>query len=329
MKSTSRLRSATDHRLGWFRLDRYDRLKTLKALGWFEQFAVRADCLQMVEFWDGLPDEITGGISFEPNVSKVVTMLREDPVLSLESLISCFGSLEPFLTLQNFCEADYRRELGVRPVSLREFYFHESLVPVALRAAARQELGPCPDYDPLIFNDSQRLKQFTARAETESLEVSRLSADGVAEVWLEPMYKHECVTWDKLLLEVDCAMPLSHLVKQFEDCIRQIQSHPPELDNETIREELADLFAYWIEFGFLPYLDLSLWARCQHVSIPNRVMADLIFRKSDETKGEESVRKVTGPKANKLMSSNSTAFRVLSAYAAAEKSNKKLFCTRA
>jgi hypothetical protein len=91
------------------------------------------------------------------------------------------------------------------------------------------------------------------------------------------------------------------------------------LEGETLREELQDLFKYWIKFSFLPYIDLSLWAQSENLSIPNRVMADLIFPNSDDTdeeKGEESVRKVTGPRATRLVSRHSTAFRILEAYAA-------------
>jgi hypothetical protein len=113
------------------------------------------------------------------------------------------------------------------------------------------------------------------------------------------------------LIHVDLNLPDQLLIKQFESRLSQlrkdIHSNFLALQSRTSMESFS-------KYAVLPYLDLSIWAEQEKISIPNRVMADAIFPLGEG--GEENIRKTTKPLSKQLLTDDS--LNRLAAYAALE-----------
>jgi hypothetical protein len=121
---------------------------------------------------------------------------------------------------------------------------------------------------------------------------------------------------------VNLDLPDSILLDSFKQWLVDArQNIQPEYTDKKYRK--PD-FVSWAQMGILPWLDLTIWAKQEGVSIPNRVMADAIFKPGEG--GEEAVRKTTAPTALRMIGKGNwqgmNPFYALAAQAAHEKAEE-------
>ncbi len=116
------------------------------------------------------------------------------------------------------------------------------------------------------------------------------------------------------LIHVKLELPDATLIEHFKQFLAEQRARI----NSTERSRLPS-FKEWCRLGVLPYLDLKIWELKKGVNIPNRVMADAIYRLGEG--GEETVRKTTAPLAEFLISNR--GFEILFAQDANEKTERK------
>lgn len=103
--------------------------------------------------------------------------------------------------------------------------------------------------------------------------------------------------WGDTPVVVNLSMPDAMLIEQFRDWLDEIRKTMSSQAGKR-RYQRPD-FESWIRFGVLPFLDLTIWAKENGLSIPNRVMADAIF---EPWMGDsEAVRKTAAPLAMSLL----------------------------
>lgn len=104
---------------------------------------------------------------------------------------------------------------------------------------------------------------------------------------------------DSLRIEVDLGAPDKLIIEDFRNWLKAARRvYSIEMKNYFTESMRSD----WAEFGVLPYLDLSIWARANSVNITDAVMGDALFpNEVGEIDLEERMRKVVRPKANWLM----------------------------
>lgn len=96
--------------------------------------------------------------------------------------------------------------------------------------------------------------------------------------------------------EVDLTMPDAVLMEAFRAWLSEVRS---DIGISSPKQYRRPDFLSWCRLGVLPYIDLLSWAELSGKSIPNRVMADAIFKPGEG--GEETVRKTTAPLANEMI----------------------------
>ena len=91
-------------------------------------------------------------------------------------------------------------------------------------------------------------------------------------------------------VRVDLGLPDKVLIKQFKQMLESIRKPLLKVGVFVENKQRPD-FEGWAKFGILPYVDLTISAEIEGVTIPNRVMADAIFLVGEG--GEEVIRKTT------------------------------------
>lgn len=119
------------------------------------------------------------------------------------------------------------------------------------------------------------------------------------------------------LVSVNMLLPDSVLIEQFKQMLNEQRVGTKGIAPVLSKQRKPE-FNDWINFGVLPYLDLTIWATESGVSIPNRVMADAIFPVGEG--GEEVVRKTTSKLAREILSK--PMLETLIALASAEKTEQ-------
>jgi hypothetical protein len=106
---------------------------------------------------------------------------------------------------------------------------------------------------------------------------------------------------NQIALTVSLDVPEKLLIENFIALIREAKAARANDETPPTRFRKPD-FTEWVRLGVLPYLDLTMWAQQEKVTIPNRVMADALFPGGEA--GEEVVRKTTEKLAGQLLNSD-------------------------
>lgn len=111
-----------------------------------------------------------------------------------------------------------------------------------------------------------------------------------------PLYASQNRTSLHAIADVDLTMPDAILVEAFKAWLATVRE---EFYIDSPKQYRRPDFASWVRLGVLPYLDLVSWAELTGKSIPNRLMASLLFPTGDG--GEETIRKTTAPIAMEMI----------------------------
>ena len=247
----------------WFVLTKYDGTKTLDAAGWYEQLKVRSEIL-----WYLIYERETESELYETALNKIYETPIVDVMSNFElNLLFADGNINEFRSKST------RYSLGVQMTTVRQHYQTEHNIEIEKRNYARD-----------FFKD---VFEFDADDMLADLELRYPYQD-----WLdEPIDNNQSEPHKYFVnIRVNMALPYKVLINQFESLIAGLSS---ELDERgvSIRSKIRLDFESWNKFAILPYLDLLIWSMSEGKKIPNRVVADAIFRLGEG--GEEVVRKTT------------------------------------
>jgi hypothetical protein len=104
--------------------------------------------------------------------------------------------------------------------------------------------------------------------------------------------------------EVNFSLPDKVLIESFKEYLKHTRERYPELRKPSPIKKPN--YNDWIKYAILPYIDLTIWAKEQSVSITNRVYSSAIFDEF-ENEGEfdeNTVRRTTKTKANSILTSS-------------------------
>lgn len=272
----------------WYQFKKYDDAKKLNAIGWYEQLTVRQNCFSYIEM--GLQKNKPS--EKENPFIETLKFLRTNPIINTETndLIAAYFYNGPLSELK---PRTPHYSLGVHSLTLREFTaLYENLLPErrdylkkwqAWLSKIKLNEKPSFSYQPWIDQS-----------------LSHSSQPG--KIISEPVY-------------VDLDLPDSVLIQSFK---QYLEIKRAQINIPTKRYHQPDFYDWW-RFGILPYLDLKIWETLEDISIPNRVIAQVIYPPGEY--GEETVRKTTAPLAEQLMTEQ--ALNILAAQAAYEITEEK------
>lgn len=275
----------------WFELEKYKGVESLDTTGWYEQLSVRSTIQSMIApRWNGKTKFIQQEID-------VISAVQAMPIIDVTAtdLLKCYFFGGPLPELK---ASDPQYSLGVHLATVRDLYLMEANIYSEVRRTARAWSAECSSGKDWL---SKRNKNF--------------NLDYVSMWAHDPVNKHSD---DKRpLVRINTDLPDSVLIEQFKQMLRSMRD-PAQEEFYPVRDHRKPDFSSWITFGVLPFLDLRIWARMADVQIPNRVMADAIFKPGEG--GEEVVRKTTTKLADDLVkSSHLTMLASLAAYEIAER----------
>lgn len=256
----------------WFDLTKYAKANSLDAKGWFNQWVARQMMIPGVYF-----DEVAEIINYpqlkveyKQWIKGHVTPIRQKGIVTLdetEELMQSRKNEEESSTLKN-----------VRPATVCEIYW----------AAKRIEPEKTQYMDKFFWSED---------AYTGALK---------RQDWFdEPYHSHYFGEYDvtpdsDVFLTVDLRCPDNLILSGVKNELLKIRQ---QLAVKKEKQQVNNVdFNRWVEFGILPYHDLTYWASENEVTIPHRVLAYAIF--PDGSKGEETIRKTTKPLTEEFFEMN-------------------------
>lgn len=275
----------------WFELSKYSQTEKLDATGWYEQLTVRKD-LQILL---GLHRQ---GRPIDGMIDKIMPIFQTSPIVDLASnetlKVMFYGGC-----LHELKESSLLYSPGVRLTTVRDLYRTESLIYPDIRRSARS-------WAAYFLNKFNWLTPTKKKFDIE-----------IISQWInEPVFAvaENCLP----IFTIDLDLPDSILINQFRQVLESIRD-PDGKYCIPKKSYPRPNFANWTTFAVLPYMDLKIWATLENVSIPNRVIADAIFKAGEG--GEEVVRKTTEKLAQELVTDGH--LNQLAAFAAYEISEQK------
>ena len=255
----------------WFDLAKYDSTNKLDAAGWYEQLIVRHGVLFYF-----INNRKTRSKSFETALKK----LFETPIIDLmadRELEVLFANGQ----LQELRSKNIRYTLGVHMTTVRQHYQTEFNTEIEKRNYARNFFKDVyeEDWDKILSDGKLRYP---------------------CQDWIdEPIDNIRSDAHNYFLnINVNMALPDKVLIEQFTKLVAGLRAVLDE-GGVSIHSKLRIDFENWTKFAVLPFIDLSIWAMSEGKKIPNRVMADAIFKMGEG--GEEVVRKTTQKLADLIL----------------------------
>ncbi len=324
----------------WFDLRKYESLRDATSVGWFFQFAVRADAVRFSVGWRTDPalratlwkQEAGEQPKNFPWIIRYSDLIAEHPFLTMEQL-SNLSSLEAATFTLSFREIDTispSSSTAVHPVSIEELYLNEGILRRSVRRRARHffrvssSLGPPKDGEDLASKKiaEAKIDWFTARKDRYVDSVLALPqrhhpilpGEGAYEPsFAEPLYTYQDLSYPKnsSIISVDLSLPDSLLVEEFKSCLESMRKiYEVEATTRFTRPD----FDAWMSQGVLPYLDLRLWALLNEVRISNSVFAEALY--ADGLRDEAAVRRTTAKTAKEMITPWSHDYLILKVQAA-------------
>ncbi len=246
------IKTADDPSISCYDCDKYnsdlDNLEC-EALGWFVQFAIRADLdaartkSATSDYTEGFPKEYCDLLISKSD--EIYTLIRAKAVIDESDLAKIGLTLYNFPTIAHFFVAEKKFVREATTLELAQCA--QETFKVVLRSGMTPYVPPGGD---VIESIGTLVGQMTrSQVETEA-EVSR---DEVSR---------------ERLFVVDMTAPVAVLKSQFLAAVERSAKEKSAMDV---------LFATWREFGILPYLDLTEWCRRQSQEVKPAAQADLFF----------------------------------------------------
>lgn len=276
----------------WFSLRNYSFLAGLDSVGWYEQLFAREQLFLMLHFekdkkWPITEESLAYRAAFE--------IWRNARVSFKESNI--LSSMCGFDAANGRINSDYSK--SVHSLTYRQYLQQEERIKDEAREKANMWW------------------QNITKVAFDSADVDLELAYKVMEFVDLPLYVSQRRLSLHAIADVDLAMPDAVLVEAFKAWLAKTRS---DFYLDSPKQYRRPDFSTWIRLGVLPYLDLASWAEISGRSIPNRLMANLLFPTGDS--GEETIRKTTAPLAMEMIgrggSSDRTILDTLLAVAAHE-----------
>jgi len=247
----------------WFKLEKYNFTKNLKAFGWYEQLTIRT--LFICEIQQSFKNRR----SFPEGLKQAIQTVRENPnsdMLRDNRLAEYYTPKTNFLDLLNpKTNTDNMR--GILSITIRDYM--------------------CMKY----FLDEEKF------AYMEKWIAAEKEGDVADAPWMdEPLYNfyiNEIGTITDVIW-INLASPDSFIIESFKKYLedRRKKQKPKNFTPKHFRE--SD-FNNWSRWGLLPFLDLTILESELLENIPYRVLADAIFPTGEGN--EETIRKTTKPLA--------------------------------
>ncbi len=267
-----------------------------KALGYFVQFAIRAD---LHASWsaplhlDDTRAQLQGYPEIHSKSHELQTLIRRKHVIDETDLETIGLSLYSFPTLSHFFvapsyQASVReattRDMCAEVLEIREMVENSELISLLPKASSYEE---------------------AIGALTGSM--TRSQIEDATKCSPEMLAGHR-------LLVVDMCAPLSILKAQFLRALNRSEKQKSSADV---------MYKTWRKYGILPYIDLTEWVRWnQNFRVKLPVQAELIYELDSAEDSpflyEKTVRETTEPNANRMLDLVSQAFRALLAAASVE-----------
>lgn len=267
-----------------------------KALGWFVQFAIRAD---LHEAWNHLSCfddwhvQMKGYPELYLRARDLHALIRKRHVVDEPGLAEIGLSLYNFPTISHFFAAPSQRSF-VREATLREIasYF-DATREIVLKSPLRQ-------YVPDASSPAEGLGDLVATR-------TRSQIERTASLPPEQMSRER-------LLVVDLTAPIALLKVHFLEAIKTF---------DWQKSSFECLYPMWQKYGVLPYLDLSQWVtREADLKISQPVQAELFYEREDAKDSsylhDNTIGGSTEPYARRMLDCDSQPFRALLAAASLE-----------
>lgn len=294
--------------LSWFDFNKYNRLRELTIVEFFIQVAVRRDLKIKIDRWR---DE-----SPHPDIQNFFPSIQKDPVISAEELEQPPFGLHLFPSLHHLATGKYNHGLGVRPVSIEEYYLHEiwTREPELSRSRRFFESVAQPGAgSTAALSEAQRAERIRLQFNSRLFDAYHGDATEPSyQAWMsEPLYRHQHGTDGTVFLAVNVDLPLTVLRKQFEECVQDAQAFVLSTSEMNSRERGFD-FEFmrdeWMEARVFQYLDLLLWSHLNR-KLTNAEIAAVIYPQGEG--GEETVRNTAKVRALELVEIGSIPYRLL------------------
>jgi hypothetical protein len=276
----------------WFYLSNYKFLEELDSAGWYEQLFARKQLFLMLGYRANKKkaiavEELAYRAAFEI-WEKVNVSLAESSVLS---------SMCGHDAANGRVQSDYANP--IHSLTYRQYLQQETKIKEDSKEKANKWW--------------ENISSFDFGAGSTDLNL----AYQVMEFIDLPLYMSQRSTSLHAIADVDLTMPDAVLVEAFKTWLARTRA---DFCLESPKQYRKPDFASWVRLGVLPYIDLTSWAEISGKSIPNRLMANLLFPSGEG--GEETIRKTTAPIAMEMIGrgkySDRTTLDILLAVAAHE-----------
>jgi len=290
---------ADDPLVDCYYCENYNRLTDdfkCKALGYFVQFAIRADLhasWSTLLHWDDPRVQLQGYPEIYSKSHELQELIRNKHVIDEMDLESIGLSLYSFPTLSHFFVAPGHqacvreattRDMCAEVLEMREMVENSELIRLLPKASSYEEAmgaltGP----------------------------MTRSQIEDATRCMPEKLAGHR-------LLFVDTGAPLSILKAQF---LRVLNRSDKQKSSAEV------MYKTWRKYGILPYIDLTEWLRWnQNLRVKLPVQSELIYELDTAEDSpflyEKTIRETTEPNANRMFNVRSQAFRALLAAASEE-----------
>jgi Family of unknown function (DUF6387) len=250
----------------WFCLEKYKEANDLDEIGWLEQLSVRVRLRWWIEFYF-LSFGKNGSFVLDPQTKEILQVVRENGIFDYARISKLIDS-----TSHNFLGS----VLGDR---------------TAL---------PTPVVRDMTGIDLIRMGESPARRKKLDAEENGPMAAilGISPTpKLRGLIDHNSETFNgygsALAVVIDVRVDDLTLIDAFKSWLRETRSttKTPKVKSRFQKHGPAE----WIDYGLLPFLDISIWECETRLKVPRRVIADAIYPQG--TGGEERVRTTTVPLA--------------------------------
>ena len=275
---------------------RLDRIRS-KALGWFVQFAIRADLhasFSTILDWDDKRIQLCGYPEIHSKASELYGLIRTKHVIDENDLETIGLSIFSFPTLSHFF-VDTRGQQFVREATFEDL--GASSLEIREIVLGSEEL-------------SSSLPRASSREEAFGTIFGKLTKSQIeAEAHLPQAARSK-----QRLLVVDMGAPVERLKAQF----------LAALDRSGRQKNSIELLIQaWKKYGILPYIDQNEWAsHDSNVCVKAQVQSELIYELDEDAEVaflcEKTLRETTEPHAGRMLDVQSQQFKALTAAASEE-----------
>jgi hypothetical protein len=275
---------------------RLDRIRS-KALGWFVQFAIRADLHASFSApldWDDNRVQLRGYPEIYSKARELCELIRTKRVIDESDLETIGLSIFSFPTLSHFFVAT-RSQQFVREATFEDL--GASLLEIRQMILSSKEL-------------SSSLPTASSREEAFGAMFGKLTRSQIeAEAHLSQTARSK-----QRFLVVDMGAPVELLKAQF----------LAALDRSARQKNSIELLIQaWKKYGILPYIDLDEWSSHElNVRVKAKVQSELIYELEENDDAAflngKTLRETTEPLAERMLDVQSQQFKALTAAASEE-----------